>query len=316
MKKLYRILALLFTVFAFNAAQADDFSVTSVEPGDGEEVAGIPTDGRITFSTTDDALAAKVTGIIIDEKNSNGSQEEFGSFTSEYKDEQGRLYWFNYSSPVYFLEGHTYYLSYTIYDADNKRLATGTVKYIGTTDPESLIDYTFAPIETEILYSGSQEKVDEIEVRFHYDENVYVNFNGYIAMSLFNAAGERVPATFLSRSLMSEPQRAAFAIKPAASVNWNFNETYTVKIPTMFGDAEWYGLTSDHKFYTGKANAPCEFEVNLAENGVLGVDTVGVAAASGPVYNLQGIKVADSQEGLPEGIYNCGGKKIVVKTKR
>ena len=91
MKKLYRILALLFTVFAFNAAQADDFSVTSVEPGDGEEVAGIPTDGRITFSTTDDALAAKVTGIIIDEKNSNGSAHSLQSIRMSRGDSIGSI---------------------------------------------------------------------------------------------------------------------------------------------------------------------------------------------------------------------------------
>jgi hypothetical protein len=41
------------------------------------------------------------------------------------------------------------------------------------------------------------------------------------------------------------------------------------------------------------------------------VVTEGVAPAA--VYNLCGQKVSDSLEGLPSGLYICGGKKILVK---
>lgn len=45
-----------------------------------------------------------------------------------------------------------------------------------------------------------------------------------------------------------------------------------------------------------------------------GVENIesGVTVAS-PVYNLQGVKVADTLEGLPEGIYISNGKKVMVK---
>lgn len=45
--------------------------------------------------------------------------------------------------------------------------------------------------------------------------------------------------------------------------------------------------------------------------GISNIDAENVVAA--PVYNLQGIKVSDTLEGLPAGIYIKAGKKVMVK---
>ena len=47
---------------------------------------------------------------------------------------------------------------------------------------------------------------------------------------------------------------------------------------------------------------------------VTDVETIAVEnAAPHAVYNMQGQKVADSLEGLPQGLYICNGKKMMVK---
>lgn len=45
--------------------------------------------------------------------------------------------------------------------------------------------------------------------------------------------------------------------------------------------------------------------------GIVGIDAEGNVPA--PVYNLQGVKVSDTLEGLPAGIYITAGKKVMVK---
>ena len=40
---------------------------------------------------------------------------------------------------------------------------------------------------------------------------------------------------------------------------------------------------------------------------------IGEQEYSTKVYNLQGVKVADSLEGLPQGIYIVNKKKVIVK---
>ena len=53
------------------------------------------------------------------------------------------------------------------------------------------------------------------------------------------------------------------------------------------------------------------YEVVPSTSGIDSVETAPVT--DGAVYNMQGIKVADSVDGLPAGLYITGGKKILVK---
>ena len=53
------------------------------------------------------------------------------------------------------------------------------------------------------------------------------------------------------------------------------------------------------------------YEVVPSTSGIDSVETAPVTV--GAVYNMQGIKVADSVDGLPAGLYITGGKKILVK---
>lgn len=55
-------------------------------------------------------------------------------------------------------------------------------------------------------------------------------------------------------------------------------------------------------------------EVVISKKGSTGISNIDAEnAVAAPVYNLQGIKVSDTLEGLPAGIYITAGKKVMVK---
>lgn len=53
----------------------------------------------------------------------------------------------------------------------------------------------------------------------------------------------------------------------------------------------------------------------IGENEPTGITNIvdEAASASGKVYNLQGVEVGNTTEGLPKGVYNKNGRKIIVK---
>ena len=73
-----------------------------------------------------------------------------------------------------------------------------------------------------------------------------------------------------------------------------------------FGDEDY--ISTDG--FKGKASK----EISIAyEIKTTGVESISVDAAAEGVYNLIGVKVADTLENLPAGIYIVNGKKVVVK---
>lgn len=59
-----------------------------------------------------------------------------------------------------------------------------------------------------------------------------------------------------------------------------------------------------------------ETNVEILAKGTQGIDGItDDAATTSPVYNLQGVKVSDSLDGLPAGIYVQGGRKVAVGNK-
>lgn len=77
-------------------------------------------------------------------------------------------------------------------------------------------------------------------------------------------------------------------------------------------------LVNDKKV-TPSEEAGYEFVVTEPVNvvmkvdGSIGITTIGAEAPAAPVYNLQGVRVSNSLDALPAGIYIQGGKKVVVK---
>lgn len=92
-----------------------------------------------------------------------------------------------------------------------------------------------------------------------------------------------------------------FNIAPAStsSLKVTLND---VDVPVVDG-------TSDHRFNIFAANNVVKIEKGLDD----GVGGIGAERAAAPVYNLQGVAVADSLENLPAGIYISRGRKVVVK---
>ena len=85
---------------------------------------------------------------------------------------------------------------------------------------------------------------------------------------------------------------------------------YTLTIPKeTYGDAEWFGETVEVPRVSGHANS--EFEVRFSlENESSGVDMITCEKNnSTEVYNLHGMKVSNSTDNLPAGIYVINGKK-------
>lgn len=92
----------------------------------------------------------------------------------------------------------------------------------------------------------------------------------------------------------------------------------------------FYRVTSDNSITVGQFKAYLEaettetsetstaisivFDEGDEETGIAGVSTEASTTTTGSaVYNLQGVRVSDSTESLPKGIYIRGGKKFVVK---
>lgn len=85
-----------------------------------------------------------------------------------------------------------------------------------------------------------------------------------------------------------------------------YNGVYTLKVAQgSFGDAAWIANNE-----TGVSNAEVvlTFTAVGGQSGIL--DIKADAQSDKTVYNLQGIKVADSLDSLPSGLYIVGGKKI------
>lgn len=73
-----------------------------------------------------------------------------------------------------------------------------------------------------------------------------------------------------------------------------------------FGDAEF--VASEGKSGNGSVSIELNYELDTTS----GVGTIGADEAANGVYNLQGIRVADTLEGLPAGLYIVNGKKVAV----
>lgn len=69
----------------------------------------------------------------------------------------------------------------------------------------------------------------------------------------------------------------------------------------------------DNENYQFIVTSP-QTNVEIIAKGSDGVEGItSDVMAETPVYNLQGVKVSDSLEGLPAGIYITAGKKVLVK---
>ncbi|MDE5795474.1 MAG: hypothetical protein K2H75_00025, partial [Muribaculaceae bacterium] len=86
-----------------------------------------------------------------------------------------------------------------------------------------------------------------------------------------------------------------------------YDGIYTLVIPEgMFGDAEWI---ADHQ--SGHANAEITLQWTLTGGIPVSVEIIESETLNGPVYNTQGIRVANSLREAGNGMFIVNGKKVI-----
>ena len=88
-----------------------------------------------------------------------------------------------------------------------------------------------------------------------------------------------------------------------------YDGIYTLVIPEgMFGDAAWL---SDHQI--GHANTEITLQWTLVGGIPVSVEIIESETLNGPVYNMQGVRVADSLREAGSGMFIVNGKKVIRK---
>ena len=193
MKKSYflTMIAMLFCCLGMNAAAELTFSNVSLAPG--SKIEALAQDQQITFNTNMDAAIGYMLGDVYDETkgevvlsfstvydplfNNTGSSHEATEDAPQTKKDPHFTYVCNSFTKLY--EGHTYSLRLTAYEkkGDSEALATGSIKYEGTTpaylgSPFKLVTITPDPA-THIITSA-----DNRSVTLHFNNKVRMNMEG------------------------------------------------------------------------------------------------------------------------------------------
>lgn len=302
---------LLLSVSALLAAPVSAFAdivepaVIATSPANGEELAKLAAGQTITFTLTDNTDVSKISCTITSIIDSNNAEEPFGSFTTSDVNAEGQYYWTNTGSDIYLMEGRSYRFEYFVWNLDNRVASSGEFTVKGTTDPASLIAYDFNPVDTVITYYGTPEALENVVVTFTFAEDAYCDFNKFLKLQLVDSEGKVVKTQFTSKNSLREPTK--YGINMTAQ-NILFDASYTLRVPTMFGDAEWFGVNGD-KYLTGRANAPMDVTFNLSEVGVSAVPVVE-CDDDAVYYNLQGLPCGTDKSALAPGLYIRAGRKV------
>lgn len=157
-------------------------------------------------------------------------------------------------------------------------------------DRESNVAYTLVP---EITVSD-----DYASFTLTFEEGVFMGDFAYATYS-------NEEARYSKYAEFTESGNSTFTVTfdeaPSAPGNYTF-----MVVRGMFGDAEFIESHEE----SGVAN---EAITMVVEVNTTGISSVSVESVKKGVYNLHGVKVADSTDNLPAGLYIVGGKKMVVK---
>lgn len=167
---------------------------------------------------------------------------------------------------------------------------TLTYTIINAKDRASLVEYTLEP---EVTYT------DELtSFTLEFPEGVQMISNAYATL-------DNTEARYYEYAVFTDNGDNTFTVEFNEAPVEPGNYTFLVA-EGLFGDQEF--IESDgHK---GVANAAVEMVIEFTSSGVKAV--INNAYVEG-VYNLNGVKVADSTDHLPAGIYIVNGKKVTVK---
>lgn len=175
----------------------------------------------------------------------------------------------------------------------------------GHTNPDIKLSYTVINGKT---YEGPIKYTLIPEVTYSDDFSTFtIKFNEEgIQMSKYSpfATFDCVETRYSGWSKITDNGDSTFSVvfeTPTEAGNYTFHIDRG-----MFGDAEF--IESDEEM--GVANASYDIVIEIK---TVGIDTISDENAPEGVFNLMGVKVADTTENLPAGIYIVNGKKVVVK---
>lgn len=286
-------------------------SVLASFPEDGQELGALNHNEEFTFKLSDNSEVSFITCTITSIIESNNAEEQFGSFRTSEINENGEFYWKNTGDIIYFMTGRLYRFDYFVYNLENKICCSGTITIKGITDPDSLIDFNFNPINTEISYIGNPSDVESVVVMFTFEEDAYCDFNKFLKLELTDSKGEPVEAQFFSKSNLKEPTKYGINI---VGKDWSYDESYTLHVPTMFGDGEWFGLNGANKYMTGKANSPMEIVINLSKEDLSFISSIDSTNNETAIYyDLSGRNCGMNPTVLSPGIYITNGRKVRIR---
>lgn len=151
--------------------------------------------------------------------------------------------------------------------------------------------YSFSPVDGDCLkvFVGEEPTPCTVEFQVADDVDPVVTRDILRTLDDLTAAVTCLPGT-------------QFNVSPGAS-------TSSLKVTLNDADVPVLDETANHQFIISEGTNVVKIEKGL-NNGVGGLDAERNAA---PVYNLQGVRVANGLENLPAGIYITRGRKVVVK---
>ncbi len=162
--------------------------------------------------------------------------------------------------------------------------------------PEDPITYTLAPAEVTPAPETTVSSLETIVLTF--DERVYDTMDGEVVLS----NTENRYSANASVSVKGKVVTLTFANAPTEYGNYSLSISKGRFCDSTYAETMEEGNLNDELFYTWT------FDPTQS-----GVETIGAAASEAPVYNMMGVKVADSVENLPAGLYISNGRKVVVK---
>lgn len=165
-----------------------------------------------------------------------------------------------------------------------------TYTLVNAMDRESGVDYTLVP---EVTYSP-----DYKTFTLKFEEGVKM---GSFAFATF--ANEE--AKYSKYALFTDNGDSTFTVEFDEAPEVSGNYTFMVE-RGMFGDEEFISSNEE----SGVANEAVSMVIEVIATGI---DSVGSGNEAKAVYNLHGVKVAESVDNLPAGIYVVDGKKVVVR---
>ena len=246
-------------------------------------------------------------------------------------DSNSYQYTFKGEAMLTFVADDSYTITLSVDDLANEDLEEYGIGEIITVD-EQWAEYLNLPIGSYLLILNNSEYVDglefNIEVIYIAPEpenspiNVTLNFAGEVendAYTYVEFEGEALYGGSIATQKINKDVWVFSCVPPVAL---SFTPVEGYRIVSIYGPENSQNMEivspplSKENGTWGVNLFPGEdvyINITVAEGETSGVGSLGADSLNAPVYNLQGVKVANDVNNLPAGLYIVNGKKVLVK---